>query len=101
MALSDLAAELKIRLDNPAVADTELELYITAAKRSVNPANYSEDDYTEQVLDQACQQLAIDNKFPEISSVNSGGVSTSFSPNDPERFRRRMAARRESAWMGY
>lgn len=99
MALSVLAAELKIRLSNPAVSDIELESYITAALRAVKQENYSTDDYAAQVLDQACHELCIDGKFPEISSVSAGGVSTSFSANDPERYRRRMSARRQSVWM--
>lgn len=90
-----------MRVKNPAISDDEFESYITAAKRSVNVANYSTDDYTEQVLDQACHELCIDNKFPEIQSVSRGGVSTGFAVNDPERYRRRMAARREAAWMNY
>lgn len=101
MALSDLAAELKVRVKNSSLSDDELESYITAAKRSVNTENYNTDDYTEQVLDQACHELAIDNKFPEIQSVSRGGVSTGFAVNDPERYRRRMANRRAAAWMDY
>ena len=101
MPLSALATELKMRLQNPAVLDADLESYITAAQRSVKPENYTGDDYTEQVLDQACHELAIDGKFPEVSSVSRGGVSTGFSANDPERYRRRMAARRNAAWMNY
>lgn len=91
--------ELKMRLQNPSVGDSDLLLYITAAGREVNPALYSVTDYDAQILDTACQLLAIDNKFPEIQSVSSQGVSTSFAPNDPERYRRRIAARRQAAWM--
>lgn len=92
-------AELKMRLQNPSVADSDLTLYITAAGREVVRENYSQDDYDAQILDTACQMLAIDGKFPEVSSVSSQGVSTSFSANDPERYRRRIAARRQAAWM--
>jgi len=101
MPLSTLAAELKVRLANPAVQDSELESYITAAQRSVKIENYTTDDYNEQVLDQACHELVIDGKFPEINGISRGGVSTSFSVNDPERYRRRMAARRSASWMNY
>lgn len=92
-------AELKMRLQNPSVSDSDLTMYITAAGREVNPALYSATDYDAQILDTACQLLAIDNKFPEIQSVSSQGVSTSFAPNDPERYRRRIAARRQASWM--
>lgn len=92
-------AELRMRLQNPAVIDADLLVYITAAFREVNRANYSQDDYDAQVLDTACQMLANDGKFPEIGSVSSQGVTTSFSANDPERYRRRIAARRQASWM--
>jgi hypothetical protein len=92
-------AELKRRLQNPSVSDEALTVYIVAAGRDVNPALYSASDYDAQILDTACQLLAIDNKFPEIQSVSSQGVSTSFSSNDPERYRRRIASRRAAAWM--
>jgi len=92
--------ELKMRLQNPSVSDADLLVYITAAARDVsNPSLYSASDYDAQILDTACQLLAIDNKFPEIQSVSSQGVSTSFSSNDPERYRRRIASRRAAAWM--
>jgi len=99
MTLAEFVVELKGRLSNPAVLDSELEIYINAAMRSVLESNYSAEDYIEQVLDTACHQLLIDGKFPEIGSVSAGGVSTSFSSGDPERFRRRIAARREAVWM--
>ena len=92
-------AELKRRLQNPSVSDEALTVYIVAAGRDVNPALYSASDYDAQILDTACQLLAIDNKFTEIQSVSSQGVSTSFSSNDPERYRRRIASRRAAAWM--
>lgn len=101
MALSALAEELKIRLANPAVSDTEIESYITSAKRSVQLEIYSTNDYTEQVLDSACQNLLVDGKFPEINSVSTGGVSTSFAAQDPDRFLKRINARREAYWMDY
>ncbi len=91
--------ELTMRLQNPSVSADDLLLYITAAGREVSPANYSSEDYDAQILDTACQMLAIDGKFPEISSVSSQGVSTSFAANDPERYRRRIAARRAAYWM--
>lgn len=92
-------AELKVRLQNPAVPDADLLVYISAAFREVSVDNYSADDYTSQVLDTSCQMLAIDGKFPEVQSIASQGVTTSFSPNDPERYRRKIAARRQAAWM--
>ena len=88
-----------MRLQNSSVSDDDLTTYIVAAGREVNPALYSATDYDAQILDTACQLLAIDNKFPEIQSVSSQGVSTSFAPNDPERYRRRIAARRAASWM--
>lgn len=91
--------EVRIRLQNPAVTDADLLVYITEAGRDVSPSFYSPDDYVAQILDTTCHLLAIDNKFPEISSVQSQGVSTSFSPNDPERYRRRMRSRRQNAFM--
>ena len=92
--------ELTMRLQNPAVPEADLIIYLNMASREVSPTNYNPEDYESQILDTACQLLAIDGKFPEISSVASGGVSTSFSPNDPERYRRKIAARRAASWMG-
>lgn len=92
-------AELRMRLQNPSVADADLNVYLTAASREVKESMYCKDDYDAQILDTACQMLAIDNKFPEISSVSSNGVDTSFAPNDPERYRRKIAARRSASWM--
>lgn len=97
---SDLFCSLKKRLANPAVSDVELTEYLTSAMREVKTENYAEDDYIEQVLDTACMKLAIDNKFPEISSVNQNGLTTSFSGNDPERFRRRVTERRQAVIIG-
>jgi len=91
--------ELKMRLQNPSVADADLNTYLVAASREVRTDFYSADDYDAQILDTACQLLCLDNKFPEISSISSQGVSTGFSANDPERYRRRIAARRTAAWM--
>lgn len=91
--------ELRMRLQNPSVGDPDLTIYLTAASREVSPAQYNPDDYNAQILDTACQMLAIDNKFPEISSISSQGVSTSFTSNDPERYRRKIAARRAASWM--
>lgn len=89
-----------MRLQNPAVPDADLLVYINAAGREVSSGQYSSDDYDAQILDTACQMLAIDNKFPEIQSISSQGVSTGFASNDPERYRRKIAARRQASWMG-
>lgn len=91
--------ELRVRLNNDAVPDLELLGYIKQAQRSVKPTNYTTDDYIEQVLDTALQELAIDNKFPEVQSVNVGGLSASYASNDPERYRRRIRARRQASIM--
>jgi hypothetical protein len=98
--MADFLTPLKLRLKNPAVSDDELNEYIASSMREVNPVNYEPDDYTEQVLDTACYKLALDNKFPEISSVSQNGVTTSFSGNDPERFRRRITERRQAVLLG-
>ncbi|MBN2401995.1 MAG: hypothetical protein JXN64_06325 [Spirochaetes bacterium] len=87
-------------MGNPAVSDKELLDYIISAKREVKISNYTNDDYIEQILDTACMKLAIDNKFPEISSVSQNGLTTSFSQNDPERFRRRITERRQASLLG-
>jgi hypothetical protein len=91
--------ELKMELQNPAVPDTDLEIYLVKASREVSRANYNQSDYDSQIIDTACHLLLIDGKFPEIQSIASGGVSTSFSAQDPERYRRRIAARRSASWM--
>lgn len=96
---SDFLDELRFRLGNPAVNDSELLMYINASFRDVSRGQYSAPDYVAQILDTACQYLARDNKFPEISSISGGGVSTSFSSNDPERYRRMISARRQAAWI--
>lgn len=88
--------ELKTRLGNPAVSDDGIDVYIAMAKRDVSSLNYSANDYISQVLDQACYLLSLDNKFPEISSINQNGLTTSFSGNDPERWRRRLTERRQA-----
>ena len=100
MTAQDFLPELKARVENPAVADSVFIKYITSAMREVNPANYPEDDYVEQVLDTASMKLAYDNKFPEVQSINQNGVSTSFSQNDPERYRRRVTERRQAQLLG-
>lgn len=97
---TDFLSDLKSRLANPAVTDDDLLQYLGSAMREVKPGNYPADDYYEQILDTACYKLSIDNKFPEIQSVSQNGLSTSFSSNDPERYRRRMTERRQAAIMG-
>lgn len=97
VSASDFFDELKMRVQNPALSDAELISYLNEALRDVNPANYSPGDFTQQVLDTACHLLAIDGKMFENASVSVGGVSTSQGVADPERFRRRMAARRAAA----
>lgn len=92
-------SELTTRLQNPSVLEDELLTYLVAASRDVSPDNYSAPDYDAQILDTACLLLALDNKFPEISSISSQGVTTNFSGNDPERFKKRVAARRAASWM--
>jgi hypothetical protein len=100
LTAADFLSDLTLRLANPAVSSDELLSYISSSMREVSPSNYPAADYYEQVLDTACYKLSIDNKFPEISSVSQNGLSTSFSQNDPERFRRRMTERRQAAIMG-
>ena len=96
LTVSEFTVLLSLRLANPAVSDDELTEYITSSQREVLSANYSEDDYIEQVLDTACYKLSLDNKFPEVQSVSQNGLTTSFSGNDPERYRRRMTERRQA-----
>lgn len=98
MAYTDeqFTEELKLRLANPAVTDPEIASYIAAAKRDVSITYYSDGDYNSQVLDTACYLLSLDNKFPEISSTSQNGLTTSFSGNDPERWRRRITERRQA-----
>jgi hypothetical protein len=98
--LSDFISSLTARLANPAVTVNELTEYLNSSLREVKHWNYSHDDYIEQVLDTACMKLAIDNKFPEVSSVSQNGLTTSFSQNDPERFRRRVTERRQAMLLG-
>jgi len=88
--------ELKTRLANPAVSDTDLDTYIAAAKRDVVRDFYPDADYNSQLLDTACFLLSLDNKFPEISSISQNGVSTSFSPNDSKRWLSRITERRQA-----
>ena len=92
----EFITSLRLRLANPAVTDDEVTEYIASAQREVNGSLYSENDYIEQVLDTACYKLALDNKFPEVQSVSQNGLTTSFSSNDPERFRRRITERRQA-----
>ena len=91
--------ELRIRLSNPAILDTELEVYLISASRQVSIGNFSDNDYVEMILNSACQLLLVDNKFPEIQSISSQGVSTSFAANDPERFLKKINAIRQASWM--
>ena len=93
--------ELKTRLDNPAVSDIELDMYIASAKRDVTIEFYTANDYISQVLDTACFLLSLDNKFPEIASVSQNGVTTGFAANDAERWRRRVSERRQASLIGY
>lgn len=97
---SQFLAELKTRLDNPAVSDADLSIYVNMAKRDVDSGLYDDNSYNSQVLDTACHLLSLDNKFPEISSVSQNGVSTSFAGNDPERWRRRITERRQAILLG-
>jgi len=96
---TDYLSEVRERLQNPAVSDPELIVYINAALRDVHADQYSTEDNYSQVVDTALQFLVADNKFPELGSISATGVSTSFAAGDPERYRRRLAARRQAAWM--
>ena len=92
--------ELRIRLSNAAILDDELSIYLVSASRQGSTdIEWTEDEYTEMILNSACQLLLVDNKFPEIQSVASNGVSTSFSGSDPERFRKKISALRSAKWM--
>ena len=97
---SQFSAELKTRLDNPAVSDADIAIYVAMAKRDVDSGLYDDNSYNSQILDTACHLLSLDNKFPEISSVSQNGVSTSFAGNDPERWRRRITERRQAILLG-
>ena len=99
-SISDFITSLSARLGSPAVTVQELTEYITSSQREVDSANYAENDYIEQVLDTACYKLAMDGKFPEVQSVSQNGLSTSFSANDPEKYRRRMTERRQALLLG-
>ena len=94
--VEEFTISLRLRLANPAVTDDEIAEYLASAMREVNSSLYEENDYIEQVLDTACYKLAIDNKFPEIQSTTQNGVTSSFSSNDPERYRRRITERRQA-----
>lgn len=92
--------ELKDRLSNPSVTDLELTTYLESASRQVREDDGWEDyEYREMILNSACQLLLVDNKFPEITSVASQGVSTSFSSNDSERFVKKLNALRQAKWL--
>ena len=97
---ADFLRSLKLRLANPAVTDLELQEYVSSALREVSQSIYQANDFVEQVLDTACMKLAIDNKFPEVSSISQNGLTTTFSGNDPERFRRRITERRQAVMIG-
>jgi hypothetical protein len=97
---AEFLAELKTRLDNPAVSDADTAIYVTMAKRDVDSGLYNDNAYNSQVLDTACYLLSLDNKFPEISSVSQNGVSMSFAGNDSERWRRRITERRQAIIIG-
>lgn len=99
MAAEDYIDEIRRRLDNPAVSDDEIRQYILAAMRDVQASFYSKADYDSQVLDTVCQMLYADNKFPEVTGVSQGGVTTSFVGMGDQKFRERLAARRTAAWM--
>ena len=99
MTDDQLVTELASRLSNSAISDAELLTYIMMSKRDVSISQYTATNYYAQVLDTACVYLCDDNKFPEISSVDQGGVSTSFASNDPQRFQKRIEGRRQAAWM--
>ena len=98
--LSDFITSLTVRLGNPAVTVSELTEYIASSQREVDSANYPENDYIEQVLDTACYKLAMDGKFPEIQSISQNGLTSSFSANDPEKYRRRITERRQAQLLG-
>ncbi len=95
----DFLNDLRTRLGNPAISDPELLKYIDYAKSNVDRGLYSATDYIAQVLDAACQYLFEDNKFPEITSLSEGGVTTSFAGDGEKRFRERLEGRRQAAWM--
>ena len=90
------SAELKTRLDNPAVSAAEILIYLAAAKRDVDSGLYGDNAYNQQVLDTACHLLSLDNKFPEISSISQNGTSTNFAGNDSERWTKRITERRQA-----
>ena len=94
---TDFLQDLKSRLENPAVADGDLLSYIDSSMREVKPSNYlTTEDYYDQILDTACQKLLVDNKFPEIQGISQNGLSTSYSSNDPERFKKKITERRQA-----
>ena len=97
---AQFAAELKRRLDNPAVSDADISAYVEYAKSEVDSGLYADNVYNLQVLDTACHQLALDNKFPEISSVSQNGVSMSFAANDPAKWTKRITERRQAILVG-
>ena len=94
----EFTSQLSLRLKNPAIEDSELLAYIKYAKNDVDKDNYSVGDYENQILDTACLLLMEDEKFPGITSVNQGGVTTSFH-GEMNRYKKRIASRRQAAWM--
>lgn len=100
LSVDQYVEELRQRLANPAVSDVELRTYIIAALRDVDASNYVDPNAADaQVLDTACQLLYSDGKFPDVGSISQGGVSTSFSGADAEKFKERLTSRRSAAWM--
>lgn len=91
--------ELRLRLSNPAITDDELNIYLVSASRQVKTNGWEPDEYIEMILNSACQLLLVDNKFPEIQSVASQGVSTSFASANPNRFKEKIAALRQAWWL--
>lgn len=97
----DFLPELRLRLNNPAVPDSELISYLTSSMREVSATNYADTNtYTEQLLDSACHKLALDQKFPEVQSVSQNGLTSSFSSNNPKRYLDRMTERRQAMLLG-
>lgn len=101
MQPEDFLEELKGRLQNAAVPDSALiKTYIIPAMRNVRPQNYLRDDYIEQVLDTACYKLAMDGKFPRVTSITQNGLSTAFDHGDPEAYKEAIKRRRAAMLIG-
>lgn len=96
---SEFISVLSERVKNPALSDTELAVYVDLAKADISSAHYEDMDYNAQILDTAILYLVDDKKMPEISGVTQGGVSTSFRSEGHDSIKRRVAARRQAAWM--